>query len=201
MLHEDTRRTLSSSPARGVGALDRVAERLANEAGVQLSVAEAPAELIGVHRLRYREAAEQGRTTAQDDRDGLERDIFDARALQLCAWDRETLVGTLRLVLPMVGKPLPTEQAFGLTVQPAGEVVDVGRALIAPELGGEAARRAADGLLAQAWFETRARGYRVMAGIATQSHVSRYRSLGLEVELLARREDALYAVRLDPTLG
>ena len=110
-------------------------------------------------------------------------------------------MGTLRLVLPMVGKPLPTEQAFGLTVQPAGEVVDVGRALIAPELGGEAARRAADGLLAQAWFETRARGYRVMAGIATQSLVARYRSLGLEVELLARREDALYAVRLDPSLG
>ncbi len=201
MLHDDTRRTLSSRPARGVGALDRVAERLADEAGVQLSVAETPAELIGVHRLRYREAAEQGRTTARDDRDGLERDIFDARALQLCAWDGETLVGTLRLVLPMVGKPLPTEQAFGLTVQPAGEVVDVGRPLIAPELGGESGRRAADGLLAQAWFETRARGYRVMAGIATESLVSRYRSLGLEVELLARREDALYAVRLDPSLG
>ena len=63
-----------------------------------------------MHRLRYREAAEQGRTTAQDDRDGLERDVFDARALQLCAWDGETLVGTLRLVLPMAGKPLPTER-------------------------------------------------------------------------------------------
>jgi hypothetical protein len=201
VVDEDTRRTPRSSPARGVGALDRVAQRLADEAGVRLSVAESPAELIGVHRLRYRDAAEQGRATAQDDRDGLERDVYDARALQLCAWDGEALVGTLRVVLPMVDKRLPTEEQFGLTVQPAGEVVDVGRPLVAPALGGERARRAADGLLAQAWFETRARGYTVLAGIASERLVERYRSVGLAVELLARREDGLYAVRLDPTLG
>jgi hypothetical protein len=40
-----------------------------------------------------------------------------------------------------------------------------------------------------------------MAGTATASLVERYRSLGLAVELLARREDELYAVRLDPSLG
>jgi hypothetical protein len=201
VVNEDTGRTPASSPARGVGALDRVAQRLADEAGVRLSVAESPAELIGVHRLRYRDAAQRGRATAQDDRDGLERDVYDVRALQLCAWDGEKLVGTLRVVLPMVGKRLPTEEQFGLTVQPAGEVVDVGRPLIAPELGGERARRAADGLLAQAWFETRARGYTVLAGIASEMLVERYRSVGLAVELLARREDGLYAVRLDPSLG
>src|SRR4051794_3305971 len=115
----------------GVGALDRLAEELAGAAGLRLGVADSPAELIGAPRLRYRDASEQGTATAVGDADGLERDAFDSRALQICAWDGERLAGTLRLVLPMPGKSLPTEEALSMTVEPAGEVVDVGTPVVA----------------------------------------------------------------------
>jgi Acetyltransferase (GNAT) domain len=195
------RRTSESGTARGIAALDRLAERLAAEAGVVLDVADSPAELIAAHRLRYRDAQARGRASAEGARDGLERDTFDTRALQICAWEGERLVGTLRLVLPMPGKPLPLEEAFALTVEPADEVVEVGSAVLTPELGGERARRVADGLIAQAWFEARARGYLVMAGIASSRLLGRYRGLGVEVEVLRRGSDDRNAVRLDPSIG
>ena len=202
MLGERTRQNpASDGPARGIGALDRVAERLTAEAGVRLGVADSPAELIAVHRLRYRDAAEHGRATPEDERDGLERDAYDSRALQICAWDGDVLVGTLRAVLPMPGKRLPTEAAFGLDVAPAGEVVDVGRPQMAAELAEVRAKQAAHGLLAQAWFEARARGYLVIAGMASDELIERYRALGVGVEVLQRGDDGRHAVRVDPSLG
>ena len=132
---------------RGIGALDRLAEELAGAAGLRLGVADSPAELIAAHRLRYRHASEHGTATAVDDADGMQNDGYDHRALQICAWDDEVLVGTLRLVLPMPGKLLPAEEAFSVTVEPAGEVVDVGSPVIAAELAGERAQRVADGLI------------------------------------------------------
>jgi hypothetical protein len=196
---EPTRRTSPGSPVRGIGALDRIAERLAAEAGVELGVADSPAELIAAHRLRYRHAAEHGRASPEDSRDGLERDAFDARALQICAWEGDVLVGTLRLVLPMVGKRLPTEELLGVTVEPEGDAVDVGQPVV--ELGGERGRRAANGLLAQAWFETRARGYLVMAGSASAALVECYRGRGVDVEVLARGAGDRLVIRVDPSIG
>ena len=156
------------------------------DAGVTLGVADSPADLIAVDRLRARA--------------GLERDGYDTRALQICAWEGDTLVGTQRLVLPMPGKRLPVEEGFGLTVEPAGEAVDLGPPALATALGAERAKRVADGLLAQACFETRARGYVVMAGIASSRMAERYRALGLDVDVLGRLGDRT-AVRLDPSLG
>ena len=186
---------------RGIAGLDRLAEELADAAGLRLAVADSPAELIAAHRLRYRDASRQGTATAEGDADGLERDAYDSRALQICAWDGEVLVGTLRLVLPMPGKRLPAEEAFSVDVEPVGEVVDVGPPVIATELGGERAQRAADGLLAQAWFEARARDYLVLAGIASPGLVSRYRALGLDVEILGRDGDDRNAIRVAPSMG
>jgi hypothetical protein len=186
---------------RGIGALDRLAEELAGSAGLRLGVADSPAELIAAHRLRYRHASEHGTVTAADDADGMQNDAYDSRALQICAWDGQVLVGTLRLVLPMPGKLLPAEDAFAVTVEPAGEVVDVGPPVIAEELAGKGAQRVADGLLAQAWFETRARGYLVMAGLASSRLVGRYRALGLDVELLGRDGGDRNAIRVDPSVG
>jgi hypothetical protein len=179
---------------RGVGALDRLAEELAGAAGLRLGVADSPAELIAAHRLRYRHAGEHGTETAADD-------VYDSRSLQICAWDDEVVVGTLRLVLPMPGKRLPVETAFSVTVEPAGEVVDVGPVVIAAELAGEGAQRIADGLLAQAWFETRARGYLVMAGVASSRLTGRLRALGLDVEVLGRDAADRTAIRVDPLVG
>ena len=91
MTREPTRETTPGGPVRGIGALDRVAEQLADEAGVELGVADSGAELIAVHRLRYRDAAEHGRATVEDDRDGLQSDAFDTRALQIYARDGRAL--------------------------------------------------------------------------------------------------------------
>jgi len=186
------------TPVRGIAALDRLAERLVGDAQMRLAVADSPAELIAVHRMRYRDASARGRASAEGERDGLESDAFDTRALQICAWDGERLVGTLRLVLPMPGKRLPIEHAFALAVEPVGEAVDVGQPLVAPELGEQGVRRVADGLLAQAWFETRARGYLVMAGTASTALIARYEALGLQLEVLAGTDDDRHAVRLAP---
>ena len=186
---------------RGIGALDRLAEELAAAAGLRLGVADSPAELIAAHRLRYRHARDHGTATAADDADGMQNDGYDHRALQICAWDDEVLVGTLRLVLPMPGKLLPAEEAFSVAVEPAGEVVDVGPPVIAAGLAGEGARRVADGLLAQAWFETRARGYLVMTGLASSRLVGRYRTLGLDIEILGRDGGDRNAIRVDPSVG
>jgi len=172
----------------------------AAEAGVELGVADTPSDLIAAHRLRYRHASEHGRQSVEGDRDRLERDAYETRALQICAWDGDPLVGTLRLVLPMPAKRLPVEEAFGLTVEPSGEVVDVGPPVLAAALAGDRARRLADGLLAQAWFETRPRGYLVMAASASSRLAERYRALGLDVEVIGRLGDR-QALRLDPSIG
>jgi hypothetical protein len=186
-----------TTSVRGIAGLDRLAEELATACALRLGVADSPAELIAAHRLRYRDASEHGTTTEADDRDGLARDAFDARSLQICAWDGDTLVGTLRLALPMPGKRLPVEEEFDLSVAPEGEVVDVGPAVVT----GGRAQLIADGLLAQAWFEARARGYLVMAGVASSRLVGHYRALGLAVEELGRAEADRNAVRLDPSLS
>jgi hypothetical protein len=184
------------APVRGISGLDRLAEELVASAALQLGVADSPAELIAAHRLRYLDAAQHGRARPEDEADGMQSDAYDSRALQICAWDGEALAGTLRLVLPMPDRPLPTEAAFGLTVEPAGEVVDVG----APLLAGGPSRPIGDALLAQGWFEARARGYLVMAGTVSSRLVARYRGLGLDVEVLAREGDRT-AVRIDPSIG
>ncbi len=172
-----------TAPVRGIAGLDRLADELAAACPPRLGIADSPADLLAAHRLRSR--------------DGV--DVFDARSLQVCAWDGDTLVGTLRLALPMPGKRLPVEEEFDLTVASEGEVVDVGPPLVAAD--GEQAQRIADGLLAQAWFETRARGYLVMAGVASSRLVGHYRALGLAVEELGRAEADRNAVRLDPSLS
>jgi len=187
----------STRPVRGIAALDRLAERLIAATELRLAVADSPAELIAVHRLRYRDVAERGAQSA-DHADGLERDAYDARALQICAWDGDVLAGTVRLVLPVPGKRLPTEEAFDLTVEPDGEVVDLGRVLVAPRLGAEAGQRAWGALFAQAWFETRARGYAGMASAESALRIERFRALGIVFDILgpARPEGDLHPVRL-----
>jgi hypothetical protein len=194
-----------SSPIRGIAAIDRLAERLADEARVRLGVADSPAELIAAHRLRFRHASQRGRARREDHPDGLERDDFDTRALQICAWDGDVLVGTVRLVLPIPDRPLPTEQAFGITIEPRGEVVDVGHPVVAAGLSGDAASRGWAGLFAQVWFETRARGYTAMAGAASARAAERYRGLGIELEPLGPARaywgEESRPMRLDPLVG
>ena len=181
----------------GIAALDALAGQLLLRAGVRIGVAHTIGELGSVHRLRHRHASSLP--------EALEPDPYDEHALQLAAWRGTALAATMRLVLPMPGRRLPTEATFDLSIEPHGEVVDVGRLLVGPASRGDPAHRAWGGLFALAWQESRARSYTVMAGIASAQLVERYRSLGVEVEILGPpRNDAgaeLYAVRLDPAAG
>ena len=86
-----------------------------------------------------------------------------------------------RLVLPP--GPLPTEAACGLVVEPAGQVVDVGRMVVVP-----VARRADRGLflalLAALYRETRARGYTTGCGMMAPNVRALLRHLGVSVDVL-----------------
>lgn len=98
--------------------------------------------------------------------------------------DGAVLAATSRLVLPVSGQPLPTEEAFGLAIEPSGQVVDVGRACIAP-----AYRRMDDhcifwALLGQTWIEMRARGFTEACCILTSSRARKYQERGLQVVIL-----------------
>jgi hypothetical protein len=183
--------------APGIVALDALAGQLLLRAGVRIGVAHTIVELGAVHRLRHRDAS-----TAPE---ALEPDPYDDHALQLAAWRGSALAATMRLVLPVPGRRLPTEAAFDLDIEPRGEVVDVGDLIVGPAAQGDSAHRVWGGLFALAWQEARARGYTVMAGIASQQLVERYRALGVHVEVLGPpRTDAgaeTYPIRLDPTAG
>jgi hypothetical protein len=191
--------------APGIAALDDLAGQLLLRAGARLGVAHTEAELEDVFRLRYDHVVRHGWARAEELPEGLERDADDDRALQLGTWRGPALVGTMRLVLPVPGRRLPTEAAFDLEIEPRGEVVDVGRLLIGAPYRGDPAHRVWGGLFALAWQETRARGYTVLAGVTSAREVETYRSLGLAFEVLAPARPYWggdrHPVRLDPATG
>ena len=187
-----------------IEALDVLAGQLLLRAGARIGVAHTVAELLSVHRLRYENTTSRAWSLDRDPPDALERDAYDDRALQLGAWRGSALVSTMRLVLPVPGRRLPTEDAFELVVDPDGEVVDLGRMLSGPAFEGDPAHRVWGGLFALAWQEARARGYTVLAGVTTAAEAERYRSLGLAFEILGPARTYCGAqrqpVRVDPFL-
>jgi hypothetical protein len=177
-----------------VVALDRLAARLA--AAVPLRVARAEGEeLDAVLDLRRAFVLSHG---------WGEPDVPDEHAVELAAWDADALVGSIRLVLSASGRLLPVEEEFSLVVEPQGQVVEVGRLLIADGFRGDPAHAAWGALFAHSWFEVRARGMAVMAGAAAPGLVARYRALGLPFEILGpariHRGTERHPVRLDPGL-
>jgi hypothetical protein len=203
-------RGTSSSPAdhaaAGVAGLDRLSERLlAGAAPLRVAVAGAPGEREAVFRLRYEHVVARGWARPGELPGGLERDAYDEGARQIAAWDGDTLVGTVRLVLPRDGRRLPVEDAYDLAIEPRGRVVDVGRLLIAERYRGEPSHRAWGALFARCWMETRGAGFTVLGGTATAGMVERFRALGLAFEILGPARlywgEQRHPVRLDPDAG
>jgi len=197
---------MKGKEATGLMALDALSDRLlAAAASLRVAVAVTDAERQEAYRLRYAQVVGQGWVDAADLPDGLEVDVYDADALQVCAWEREVLVGTLRLVFPKAGRPLPVEADFGIRVEPHGEVVEAGRLVVAPTFRGDPAHRAWGTLFACAWTSMRARGYSVLAGAAARRTVERLRALGLPFEILGPARlhwgEERHPVRLDPARG
>ena len=126
-------------------------------------IAQSSDELEDVYRLRYAVVIDkdgEGRRFP----DGLERDAFDGRAIQVVAWDDENLVGTTRLVARFPALSCRPEQAFDLTIAVRGRVIDMGRTCRAPWCN-DAGNRILWGLLCQSWIELRARGFAEICGI------------------------------------
>jgi N-acyl-L-homoserine lactone synthetase len=148
---------------------------------VRFDLARTPAELEAVFRLRYRVSVEEGWRRPEEMPDGLERDEYDDEDVaQIAAWDGSRLAGTARVVYPSGGKPLPTEAAFGLVVEPRGRVVDAGRLIVAPEhRDGE--HRVLGGLAACIWTAMASRDFQWAAVAISQPMIEFSRALGFDV--------------------
>jgi hypothetical protein len=171
--------------AAGVAELDRLAkELLAAAIPLRAGRASTSTELRSVYQLRCDQVIAAGWAERSAFPAGIERDPYDDRAVQVAVWDDDSLVGTLRVVLPVAGAPLPVENDFGIEAEPRGGVVEIGRLVVAPERRGDPGRTAWGALLGQAWLEVRSRGYVVVAGAASKGLVERFQSLGLPFEIL-----------------
>jgi N-acyl-L-homoserine lactone synthetase len=170
--------------------VDAVARRLLEQAApLRFDVVSGEDELEAVYRLRYEVVVERGWAPPAAMPKGIERDRYDDLAVQIAAWDGGKLAAAQRLVFPQDGLPLPTEEAFALTIQPRGRVVDVGRSAIASRYRGDSRHLLLAALQARSWLEWRSRGLHIAAGIVTAQVMQIYREVGLEVEILGPGRD------------
>jgi hypothetical protein len=134
--------------------------------------------------LRYAVVVEHGWAEAEAMPDGQDRDQYDDDAWHIGAWDHDSLAGTIRLVFPLRGRLLPTEEAYGVQISPRGLVVDASRIAI------DRAHRSAShqllmALSAQSWLELRSRGFHELAATATEEILTLVRGLGFVATPLA----------------
>jgi N-acyl-L-homoserine lactone synthetase len=203
----------SGEISRAVAQLDYLAHRtVVRTAPVRFHVARTVAARRAVSRMRYRVVLERGWGHAADFPDGVERDEFDDTAVQITGVDGDRLVASGRIVLPDVERPLPTEKAFDLQIEPRGRVADWSRTIVAQEYT-NSSHIVLAGLLAQSWIETRRRGLSDVCGIFSPGMIRLYRALGLyfsvfasprrywSVERVAVRFDALESARALLRLG
>lgn len=156
---------------------------------VRFDEARTPVELDAVFRLRYRVSVEQGWRSPEDLPGGIERDEYDdEHAAQIVGWDGTDAVATARVVFPIDERPLPTEDAFGLVVGPPGRVVDVGRAIVAPEYR-DGSHQVLGGLSAAVWMAMSSRGYQWAAVAGTKRTLDLFEALGFEVTVLGDPAD------------
>jgi N-acyl-L-homoserine lactone synthetase len=151
---------------------------------VRFELARTAEQLEEVFRLRYRVSVEKGWREPADLPDGLERDEYDdENAAQIAGWDGPRLAATARVVYPVAGRPLPTEAAFDIVVEPSGRVVDTGRAIVAPEYR-DGTHRVLGGLSASVWVAMTARNHRWAAVTATRKTLDFFEHLGFDATVL-----------------
>jgi N-acyl-L-homoserine lactone synthetase len=174
----------SAPPDRTLALLDRIARRVLERASpLRFATATTEEERLAAYRLRHATVVERGWAAADALPGGVERDHHDDEAVQILGWDGGTAIATTRVVLPAPGRPLPTEEAFGISVKPAGLVVDVGRFAVDRRYG-DAAHATFAALLGAAWLESRARGHHRMCGAFTPGMIALFRRMGFRVEAL-----------------
>jgi hypothetical protein len=148
---------------------------------IRFVVASSDDERDAAFRLRYDAVVASGWANPKDLDESRERDEFDPGAVHIVGLDGDTPACTGRLVLPP--GPLPTELACGLAVEPAGQVVDVSRMVVAPTHQ-RPDHRVFVALLGRLYLEVRSRGYSVGCGMMTPSVRALTRQLGFALDVL-----------------
>jgi N-acyl-L-homoserine lactone synthetase len=159
---------------------DELARGMVATAPLSFRLAQTPAELTAVYRLRYEVIVERGWARPEDLPDGLERDEYDDHAVHIAAWDGAQMAATSRIVLPAPDRVLPTERAFRIKIEPYGQVVDMGRQIVAHAYS-NVEHLVFAALLAQTWLEIHRRGYTLVCGDFTQAVTRLYRLMGFQV--------------------
>jgi N-acyl-L-homoserine lactone synthetase len=177
----DDRRGAADHDVRAA-VLDRLVARMVAAGPLRFTVAERDEERELAYRLRHDAVLSRGWARAEEMDAGREHDAFDVAALHVLGWDGPTAVCAGRLVLPP--GPLPTEEACSLVVEPRGEVVDVGRMVVAAEHQ-DAAHATFVLLLAGLYLEVRRRGFSVACGMMSPAVRTLCRQLGFRLEQLA----------------
>jgi N-acyl-L-homoserine lactone synthetase len=174
----------ASDPA--ATSLDALAADVLRRYGYRFGVAESAAERAVAYRIRYQAVVERQWLPAETFDADRECDRYDDAAVHLVGWDGAEPVATGRLVLPP--GPLPTEDAWGIAVEPRGQVVDVGR--MAVVRSHQSHRHAVFvALLARLYLEMRSRGYEVACGVMSPSARSLVRMLGLRLEVVGEERE------------
>ena len=176
---------MSRPDPRALSLVDEVSARLiAMAAPFELRLAESPAELRAVYRLRYEVAVAEGWARPADLPRGLEHDPYDRDAEQVTARLGDELAAAQRIVYPSPGRRLPTEAGFELAPAAVGHAVDIGRTAIAPAFRGDPRHLLLAALEARSWQSFRRRGFHLAIGAATEALLRVYERIGLHVERL-----------------
>lgn len=182
-MQPDPPATLSGAERDGAANgvhLDTLVERLLAMSPFDYRLASTPEERAVAFRLRGEAVLARGWATAAELSDGMERDDYDGRAIQVVGWDGDVPMSTGRIVLP---PGLPTEDACGLVVEPSGQVADVGRMCVAVSHQGRE-HAAFIGLMCRLYQEVRTRRYAAACGMMTPPARTLVRLLGLDLEVL-----------------
>jgi N-acyl-L-homoserine lactone synthetase len=151
---------------------------------VRFAVAQSPEEREAVYRARYTEVIQQGWAKPEEMPDGIERDEYDDQALHLVGWEDERMVIVGRLVFPSSDRPLPTETAYKLRIEPFQQVVDTGRAILIQADRSDPQHKLFLGLMGFAWQEMLARSYYRICATMTGSMLRLYRLMGIHWQVL-----------------
>lgn len=171
-----------------LAALDALSRRFIGSIDtLRFDTAHDKSDREAVYRLRYETVINRGWAQPGDMPDGMEHDQYDERAIHIVVWDGHELVATSRLVLPGGDLALPTEEAFHIRIEPHGQVVDMGRQIVAPEYG-SIKHRVFAALLAKTWLEIRANDYSLVCGDFSPAMTRLYRMMGFDVKVLGQAQ-------------
>ena len=174
-----------SGPERRADAFDALAQEILGALeGLRFRRADGRAEVDATFRLRAACVLENGWAAPGELPDGRERDAYDEEATHVVCLEGDRIVGSLRLVPPRPGRPLPAERDFGIRVEPEGDAVDMGRIVTAPDRRAGRSHLILAGLFAQGWLEARAMGFDRVIGAVSDRALDLYRGLGVELDVL-----------------